>query len=270
MILSRVPKVLFVLAVATVVYMLLSAVVWLGMANAQTAEAPSVVVTAPGASVVDIMTVVLLGAIAVLSGLRTILQFVAPRTTTTVDDRVLAKIEEILAALPTPPRVPVPLPVTGLTVSDAGTMRGGQQGSARLIVLCVLAAIGVGGMLTSGCAGSGPVLRAKATVATDAFLSCEEPNVSALAAEMTPFVLGTIRGWISGDGTPNAAGIRSAASKVTSMAGQCAWEAAIAVLMQPVSGLAGAPQAAPEAVDRGKLAAVWLQTRAELGWAPAR
>lgn len=261
MILSRFPKVLFVLAIATVVYMLLSVVVWLGIANAQTAEAPPVIVTAPGASVTDIMTVILLGAIAVLSGLRTILQFIAPRTATTLDDRALAKIEEILAVIPRPPREPVPLPI----------QRDGQQGSARLAALCVLAAIGLGGMLTSSCAGSGPVLRAKATVATDAFLACEEPNVSALAAEMTPFVLGTIRGWISGDGTPSAEGIKHAAGKVTSMAGQCAWEAAIAVLMQPAApSLTGAPHAAPEAVDRGKLAAVWLRTRAELGWAPTR
>lgn len=264
MTLSRVPKILFLLAVATAVYMLLSAVVWIGTAHAQV-EAPPVVVTpAPGASVTDIMTVILLGAIAVLSSLRTFLQFLAPRTQTTVDDRLLAKIEEILAVIPRPPREPAPLPI----------QRDGQRGSATLAALGLMGAgVLAGAMLSASlsCAGSGPLIRAKATVATDAFLDCEEPQLAALVADIVPFAVATIKSWVSGDGAPDRAGIKHNAAKVATMAGQCAWEAAIAVLMQPaVTELAGSPQAAPERLDRAALAAVWIETRRELGWAPVR
>lgn len=264
MTLSRVPKILFLLAVATAVYMLLSAVVWIGTAHAQV-EAPQVVVTpTPGASVTDIMTVILLGAIAVLSSLRTFLQFLAPRTQTTVDDRLLAKIEEILAVIPRPPREPAPLPVA--------PPRDPQSGRAGLGMLTGLALIGLASVvLTSSCAGSGPLIRAKATIATDAFLDCEEPQLAALVADIAPFVIATIKSWVSGDGAPDRAGIKHDAAKVATMAGQCAWEAAVAVLMQPaVPELAGSPQAAPERLDRAALAAVWIETRRELGWAPVR
>jgi hypothetical protein len=239
------------LAGITAVYLLFTVLRVLSMAHA---DGVPVQGPAPAATGVP-WDVILLGAIAIFSGIRTILAFVAPRTKTTLDDQALANIDELLNIL-RGPRVPVPLP----SISREG-------GFVRIGLVSVLAAAAlVGVILSSGCAGT-PAVRGRVSVGTGAFLECEAPNVSALAQDMVPFVVATIQRWISGTGHPDSTGIRADAAKVKTMAGQCAWDAAMAILTTPQATLAGAPQSSPQAVSVQELRTTWAAVRADLAWA---
>lgn len=76
-----------------------SACYWISAAHAQ-AEAPTPVTTVVPSVVVsdptNTLAVILLGVIAGMSAVRTVLQFTAPRTKTVVDDRVLEAINAVL------------------------------------------------------------------------------------------------------------------------------------------------------------------------------
>lgn len=248
MTLTRIPKALMFLAGITAVYLLFTALRVLSMAHADTGIPTQ---ASTGVS----WDVILLGAIAIFSGIRTILAFIAPRTKTTLDDQALANIDELLGIL-RGPRVPVPLPAASR-----------ESGFVRIALVSVLAGIAlVGAILSSGCANTS-VVRGRVSVGTGAFLDCEAPNVSALAQDMVPFVTATIQRWISGSGHPDSAGIRADAAKVKTMAGQCAWDAAMAILTAPQSAIADAPQSSPQAVSIQELRATWTAVRADLAWA---
>jgi len=247
MTLTRIPKALLFLAGITAVYLLFTVLRVLSMAHADAGE------PAPVATGVS-WEVILLGVIAVCSGLRTILAFTAPRTKTTLDDRALTGIDEILGFI-RGPRVPVPIPAKK------------EDGFVRIGLVSVLAAVAlVGAILSIGCASS-PAVRGRISVSTGAFLDCEAPNVSALAQDMVPYVVATIQRWISGTGHPDSTGIRADAAKVKTMAGQCAWDAAMAILTTPQPALAGAPQSSSQAVSVQELRTTWAAVRADLAWA---
>jgi hypothetical protein len=243
---------------ALLVYAILAAA-WHARAHAAEAvlEAVPTVNTNTGVTI----EVILLGLIALFSAARTILAFIAPRTATTKDDRALASIDELLLIL-RGGRNPVPLP----PATPPAQPPSSQAGFVRMGALAVMAMVGLG--LAIGSCGAGPAVRAKATVGAGAFLACEEPNVAALATDMVPFVVATIKSWISGDGHPDRAGIKHSAAKIATMAGQCAWDAAMAILTTPAAAMAGAPASAPEAVDVAALRSSWAGIRAELAWAP--
>lgn len=243
MVLARVPKVLFLVAAIVAVYMLMTILHMAGMAHAQ--GLPTTPAPTPGSGIP--WEVILLGIIAFMSSIRTVLQFIAPRTKTTVDDKILAGVNEVI-----------------------GIVGGQPRGFARASLMTGLGVVGlVAALAIGGCAGSGSAVRGKVTVGANAFLDCEAPNVAALVQDLTPFVVGTLRAWISGDGHPDRAGIRADAAKISTMAGQCAWDAAIAILTTPAAPSLGAPQSSPQAVNVGELAAVARSVRGELGWASA-
>jgi hypothetical protein len=247
MVLARIPKPLFLLAAAVAVYLLLSV---LYAAGAHADGLPTTPAPGQGWS----LEVILLGVIALFSATRTILQFVAPRTRTTLDDRALANIDELLALLrggqAVTPRRP-----------EGGFVRGG-------LLTCLIAAtiIAVGGGLITSCAA-----RQRTAAGVVAFLECEAPHVDAeLLAEAKGVAIAAADQWISGSGHTDLAKLRAAARPLKSDLMRCALDGAIAALLTPTATLADAPQSEARAIDTGELAASWRTIRGELGWAPAK
>lgn len=273
MILSRVPKVLFLVVAAAVIYFLLSAVHFIGIANAQTVEAPPpvapVLVTGFQLETWLLAAVAIFtGLIAVFSGIRTILAFVAPRTATTFDDRALERVTWLensmrdLLALITGGRVPVPLPVAP---PSAAPPRDPQSGRVRMALITGLALVCGVAVLVASCATA----RQRGAAGVTAFLECQSPNVDAtLLEEAKGVTISAIDKWISGAGHVDTAGLRAEARPLKSDLMRCAFEAAIAALLLPAPVRPDAPAAAPRSVDTVALRAEWASIRAELGWAP--
>ncbi len=269
MILSRVPKVLFLVVAAAVIYFLLSAVHFIGIANAQTVEAPPpvapVIVTGFQLETWLLAAVAIFtGLIAVLSGIRTILAYTASRTATKWDDRQLERVTWLensmrdLLALFTGGRVPVPLPV-------APPPRDPQSGRVRMALITGLALVCGVAVLVASCATA----RQRGAAGVTAFLECQAPNVdAALLEEAKGVAISAIDKWISGDGHVDTAGLRAEARPLKSDLMRCAFEAAIAAIAAPAPKADGATMAAPRAVDAAALRTEWASVRTELGWAP--
>lgn len=218
MTLSRVPRAVLFLAAVAAVY-LTFVLIHVSVAHADEGQALPPV---PG---VD-WSVILLGLIAGLSAVRTFLVFLAPRTTTTVDDRALAIIN---AALSLVPRVPVPVDPGGLTAvkhdSQAGKATLGLL--ATLVLGSVLTATVVG-FAAAGCATARPV--AGEIIAAE--LDCTSAAMVDTAKSLGNVAQAYLVSKVSGDGrTVDTAAVKADMRALGSKAWSCAMSVALGVIL---------------------------------------
>lgn len=245
------------IAIGAVITYLVLTLAWHGYASAQ-AEAPPLPPATPNqpASFTELLTVLLLGAIAIFSGLRTILTFIAPRTNNTLDDRALALVTEIEARLKGP-RGPVPLPVAPPAPVPA---RDPQAGYVNRYVMVVFAWIGIVVMaLAVSCAGT----RGRVATGSEAFIDCMAPDIADSLPDLVPLAKSALMRWIGGTGEVDASGIKDDMAKIKGNLGKCALATAIAVLSDPApAGLSARASSGPQ------MGAAFQAARRELGWAP--
>lgn len=225
-------------------------------AHAATAEAPPAQAAVPVAvsGIGDTIAVWLLGAIALFSAIRTVLQFVAPRTKTTWDDTQLSRVNELLDILQG--RAPAP-----------AVKRDTQSGRVSMSALAVLCVVGAAiGALTISCA----TVREKGGVGAQVFTDCLAPDIESALPDLVPLAKSAIMRWVTGTGSVDTGGIEADMASIKSDLGKCAIASAIAILTTPTSGLAGAPKSSPMLVDGAGLRAAFTSGRARLGWAPVK
>ncbi len=262
MTLSRIKPAVWIAIGAIAVYFML-AFLFAALANAQVEAPPPVPPPTQPTSLTELLTVLLLGAIAIFSGIRTILSFIAPRTSNTLDDRALALVNEIIERLQGP-RVPVPLPAnTGMALrSDAAypAPRNPQAGYVNRWVMVAFAWVGVVIMaLAVSCAGTRP----RVAAGSEAFIDCMAPDVADSLPDLVPLAKSALMRWISGTGELDASGIKADMAKIKGNLGKCALATAIAILSEPVpAGLTARTSSGPQ------LGAAFQAARRELSWAP--
>lgn len=220
MTLSRVPRPVLFLTAAAAVYL---AFVLLHVGVAHAADTPPL----PPVPGVD-WSVVLLGVIAGLSAIRTFLVFIAPRTTTTVDDRALAVINAALSLFVE--RHPIPV------VPDATVKRDPQSGRVAGWILAVIAtfgAISYGAYFATGCATARPIAANVATAELDCTSGAMVDVVKSLGNAAQTYLTGKI----AGDGrTVDTAAIKADLRALGSKAWSCALTVALNVVLgQPAA-----------------------------------
>lgn len=166
-------------------------------------------------------------AAAILSGASIVLHIVAPRTKNTVDDRIVAGIDEVLAIL----RPPTPAIVPGSPADLADQMRrgvakfGGPAGALALVVLAI--------------AGSS-CTPAQRTTAGHAVVDCTAANASAIGGTLAAMrAKPEDGGCAAGTGT-NWDCVQSKAIANGVVVGGCAFLELISAELSPVARVASA------------------------------
>jgi len=251
------------LAAAAAVY-LLFALVHITVAHA--ADAPPL----PPVPGVD-WTIVLLGVIAGLSAVRTFLAFLAPRTSTTVDDKALAVINAALSVLST--RTPGPIDPGTTIATTTVTTRDPQAGKVNVGALATLAlgSILVGTLvgfaavgISSGCATVRPVAGQVVT----AELDCSSAAIVDVAKSLGNAAQAYLAGKVAGDGrTVDTAAIKTDLRALGSKAWSCAVAVALNVVLgQPTARTSIAHAAGPAPDWRSVL----IEVKSELGVSAVR
>lgn len=201
---------------------------------------------------------------AFLSAVSMALHFIAPRTKTTVDDALSAKVDELLALVRGV--VPAPLGVMATNVAPASPAAllaaEMRAGAAKLGMLAVLV-LGLGGAAVSGCATVQPRAAAGAT----ALIDCTTDARAAVVDDLGVALRGYVLKYVSGDGrTIDVAKLKADALALKGeVFGSCGLVTALAILAAPKPPAPPSFYAAPAGPDPEAWHEAFLEVRAELG-----
>lgn len=210
------------------------------------------------------------------------LHWLAPRTRSTLDDRAVGKLDELLAFLrglaPQAISIASPISPTNATITSPQTpsAKAAQAGGAAALLIAALAGIGLvaAPALLTGCA----TLRASSAVAITSFVDCEDPALAKTAADLEPLARAVVSKWIGGSNAPiDTKGLKGDLAGIKDHAQQCAITAAIDAIATQASKPAAAPGAPSSLQARAtastantgeQMRAAFTGARIELGWAP--
>ncbi len=236
--------------------------------------------------------VVLGGLGTILGGISIALHAIAPRTKTTVDDKLAAdvdaahsKLDALLAllrglAMPTsaPGAAPAIATATNATTTSPQTpsAKAAQAGSVGTMLLAALAALGIvsATALLTGCA----TVRSSTAAGLGAFIDCEDPALAKTAADLEPLAKAVVSKWIGGSPIVlDTNGLKGDIAGIKDHAQQCAITAAAdAIAMAATATPTPDDPAATfqahalvtSASSGDQVRATFTSLRSALGWAP--
>jgi hypothetical protein len=243
----------------------------IGTAHADGSAAVPVIVAPVAAPSPPVDLLALFGAIAgglalIVSGVHTALVIIAPRTKTTIDDKLRDELSSVLALLRGVVFQP-PLPSTTTTVTqtfpqEAAPLPPPPSAVTRLVPLMI-------GCIAFAVISSAPACataRPRAAAAAGAFLDCEDKQIKSVWQELLGLAVPAIMSTIGGTGHTDASALKTALSGVKTDATRCAVNAAIAAALYVPPATPGAPAATPMVVRGDELKAAYARAQVELGW----